>query len=531
MLIIETSWEVCNKMGGIYTVLSSRASEMMSRHDGNVVFVGPYINKTKSSDFIDRCPKLLKGMKGKIEESTGLDVIVGHWDVPSSPAVVLVDYTPLFEKKGDLYFEMWQNFAIQSDKGYGDYDDSCIFSVASAMIMKVLSENIPHHGDTFAIFNEWQTAMGLLYTKLHCENTRTMFITHATTIGRSICGNNKELYRYMQYYNGDQMAEELNVYAKHKVEKSAAHNADVFATVSKLTAVECVQLLEKEPLVLPNGFESDFVPKGAKFTKARNDARKKLATIGNCLTGCKINDEDLFVVTSGRYEYRNKGIDLFIESINEIRKHNGIKNRIYAFVMVPAWVAEARSDLKSLLDNNATDRTVALQHPTLTHWLVDMSQDRLVGHLKTLNMDNNEDDRVKVIFVPCYLNGDDGIFNMKYYDILPGFDISVFPSYYEPWGYTPLESIAFGVPTITTTLAGFGLWADDILKNDMEPPVFVIKRDDDSFHANAEEIARLLIGFSNKNTEERRDMSKKAKTVAKKAEWSKFYKYYIDAMK
>lgn len=530
MLVIETSWEVCNKMGGIYTVLSSRASAMMSAHEGNVVFVGPYINKTKPNDFIDSCPKLLKGVKKKLQ-SIGLDVLIGQWDVPSKPAVILVDYMPLLEKKGDFYFEMWQDFAIESDKGYGDYDDSCIFSIASAMVMKVLSENIKSTDGTFAIFNEWQTAMGLLYTKKHNPDLKTMFITHATTIGRSICGNNKELYKYLQNYNGDQMAQELNVYAKHRVEKLAAHNADVFATVSKLTAVECTQLLEKEPVVLPNGFESDFVPKSAKYTKARKDARNKLSRVVNLLTGCKVAQDDLFVVTSGRYEYRNKGIDLFVESINEVRNNHNIKNRIYAFVMVPAWVAEARGDLKLLMDENIEERNMPLQHPVITHWLFNMDEDRLLQHLRALNMYDNEDDKVKIIFVPCYLNGDDKIFDMKYYDILPGFDISVFPSYYEPWGYTPLESIAFGVPTITTTLAGFGLWAIDTVTKSSPSPVTVISRDDDSFSSNSKEIAEIITEYSNMDSKQKSILQKEAKLLAKKAEWSKFYKYYLDAMK
>lgn len=528
MLVLETSWEVCNKMGGIYTVLSSRASAMMSAHDENVVFIGPYINKTKPKDFIDSCPKLLKGMKDKLK-CLGLDFVIGKWDVPSQPAVVLVDYTPLFEKKGDFYFEMWKNFSVESDKGYGDYDDSCIFSIAASMVMKILSDNIKNSEQTFAIFNEWQTAMGLLHTKLHNTSVKTMFITHATTVGRSICGNNKELYKYLHGYNGDQMAEELNVFAKHKIEKLAAHQADVFATVSELTAIESKQLLEKEPVVLPNGFESDFVPKSAKYTKAKKDARKKLSDIVNYLTGCDVDDNDLFVITSGRYEYRNKGIDLFVESMNEIRKNKGLKNKIYAFVTVPAWVAEARSDLQLLIEKNEK-RDTPLQHSTLTHWLMNMQEDKLMQHLRFLNMDNNTDENVKIFFVPCYLNGSDGIFNMKYYELLPGFDISLFPSYYEPWGYTPLESIAFGVPTITTTLAGFGLWAKSEMKKDKLSPVFVIDRDDDSFIANATEIAKIITEYSEKDNSEKTLYQKEAKALAKKAEWSKFYKYYIEAM-
>lgn len=528
MLILETSWEVCNKMGGIYTVLSSRARVMMQEHNGKVVFIGPYIKKNKPKDFISKTPNILKGLDNNLK-ALGLDFIIGQWDVPSKPPVILVDYTPLMQNKGEFYFEIWQKYSLESDKGYGDYDDSCIFSIAASMVMKIISDNIKSR-KTIAIFNEWQTAMGLLYTKLHYPKIYTMFITHATTVGRSIAGNGKELYKYMSGYNGDQMSRELNVEAKHFVEKLAAHNANIFATVSELTAKECIQLIEKTPVVLPNGFEADLVPKASKYTKARNTARTKLEQIALALTGCRPSVNDLFIVISGRYEYRNKGIDLFVNAMKELReKLTGRKKCVYAFITVPAWVSEYREDLKYILDNNILC-DFPLQNSNLTHWLHNMNEDRLINHLKFLGLNNSPDDNVKVIFAPCYLNGDDGIFNLKYYDLLPGFDLSLFPSYYEPWGYTPLESIAFGVPTITSNFAGFGLWAREVIKDRKYSGVEVIERSDDMIEKNAYELASMIVEYLNMNSDERSKHRRDAKEIAKKAEWEKFYKYYIEAM-
>lgn len=527
MLILETSWEVCNKMGGIYTVLSSRANVMMSEHDGRVVFIGPLLGTDLPKDFISEKPSLLKGVD-KFLESLSLDYLIGSWDVPGRPAVILVDYKPLFANKDSYYFEIWKAFGLQSDKGYGDYDDSSLFSVAAASVMQAVMEKFGDENNVITIFNEWQTGMGLLYTKLHNPRAKTMFITHATTIGRSISGNNKELYRYMSEYNGDIMAKELNVEAKHSVEKLAAHNADIFGTVSELTKGECTQLLERTPYVLPNGFESDMVPKAAKYNKVRIKARQKLSQVVQSLTGSTVGDNDLFVVISGRYEYRNKGIDLFVESMSRLNAMLKGDNQVFAFVTVPAWVAEPRADLQLAMDKGLT---MELQHPNITHWLHNMNYDRLLSHLRHLNLSNAVDDRVKVIFAPCYLNGDDGIFNLKYYDLLPGFDISLFPSYYEPWGYTPHESIAFGVPTITSNFAGFGLWAKPIMQGHKNPAVTVIEREDGMFDRSAEEIATIIAEYMNKSTEEKELYRGEAKILARKADWGRFYKYYLEAYK
>lgn len=527
MMILETSWEVANKMGGIYTVLSSRAKLMMQKHQNKVVFIGPLIDGAKPYDFIEQDVKMLCPAI-KVLDTLGLKYKIGLWDIPSQPAVILVDYKPLFERKGEFYFEMWQKYGLESDKAYGDYDDSCLFSIAAAKVMQVLTEVYyeKENSKILAIFNEWQTAMGLLYSKVHNPKLKTIFITHATTVGRSIAGNNKELYKYMTAYNGDQMAGELNVVAKHCVEKLAAHNADRFATVSKLTAVEAKQLLDIDAAVLPNGFEADLVPKGIKLNNACKKARTKILEIASKLSGKDYDDDTTLALISGRYEYRNKGIDLFVESIARFKQKYQGNKKLLALVLVPAWVAEARADLKYLIDNNIKNEA-PLQYPYLTHWLHNMDSDRLSAHLRHIGMDTLQDN-AQIIFVPSYLYGDDNILNMSYYEVLPAFDISIFPSYYEPWGYTPHESIAFSIPTITSNFAGFGLWAKDETAKMKNNPVWVIEREDGKDYESADEIADILCDFIEMPKEERNKLRKSAKDLAKKADWEEFYNYYIE---
>lgn len=535
-MILETSWEVCNKMGGIYTVLSSRAKVMQEEHKGQVVFVGPLLaaeGEALPQDFDPTCPTLLEGWSASSErQALGLRTVVGQWRVPGSPAVVLVDFSPLWQEKGELYFSMWQHYGLQSDKGYGDYDESCLFSVAAARVMHSILQHIGKpRTKHIAIFNEWQTGMGLLYSKLHQPKLRTLFITHATTVGRSIAGNGKELYAYMEHYNGDQMASELNVEAKHGVEKRAAHASDGFATVSKLTARECAQLLEREAVVLPNGFEGDFVPKGKAYDKARKASRQRLLGVASSLLGRTLESRNTFFVSlSGRYEYRNKGIDLFVESIAHLRQHYAGRKEVIALLLVPGWAAEPRADLSYLLEHPEARSSEPLQHPSLTHWLHNMPEDATQCHLRHLGLDRAQE-RVNIIQVPVYLHGTDGIMSpLGYYDLLAGMDMTVYPSYYEPWGYTPLESIAFGIPTVTTNLAGFGLWAKDELGQGVTAlgaePVRLVERTD---HNTAEVVAsiseQIALQASGKMPSSA-SLRESAFALAEKAEWKHFYKHY-----
>lgn len=538
-MILETSWEVCNKMGGIYTVLSSRARVMMERHAGEIVFVGPLLaaeGEPYPLDFEPCVPEQLLPWVERGQRDFPLRTVVGRWRIPGEPAVVLVDFSPLWQERDALYFEMWSQYGLQGDKGYGDYDECCLFAVAAARTMGSIEAFTHRDGDrSILIFNEWQTAMGLLYNRIYAPQLASMFITHATTVGRSIAGNGKELYEYMPHYNGDQMAAELNVEAKHAVEKRAAHEASVFATVSKLTARECSQLIERTPIVLPNGFEADFVPQGRAFGAARKRARKHLAEVARVLTGREIEEDALFVSLGGRYEYRNKGIDLFVESIARLRERHREGRSVVAFLLVPAWVAEPRADLAYLLKHPKELTHEPMQHPTLTHWLHNLESDATQSHLRHLGLDRaRADEAVHFVFVPCYLDGHDGIMNMSYYDLLIGMDMTVYPSYYEPWGYTPLESIAFGVPTITTGFAGFGLWAEEELEGDSafereRLPVCLIRRTDHNRDEAIEAIVSQLERLVSGELPETAKMRRLAQDLASRAAWKHFYRYYEDA--
>ena len=529
--IFESSWEVCNKVGGIYAVLSTRAKTLQDRLHDRLVFIGPDCWKETESPYFQEDDNLFREWQLAASKQ-GLKIRVGCWTVPGEPIAVLVDFNQYFSKKNEIYGQLWNDFQVDSLHAYGDYDEASMFSYAAALVVGSFydfyldaTKKVVYHG------NEWMTGLGLLYVQKHYPQIATIFTTHATSIGRSIAGNNKPLYDYLFAYNGDQMAEELNMQSKHSIEKQTAHHVDCFTTVSDITARECLELLDKPvDVVLPNGFEDDFVPRGAAFTRKRKWARKRLLDVANALLGTDLGDETLLISTSGRYEFRNKGVDVYIEAMNRLLRDKNLDKNVVAFVKVPGWVGEPRKDLQDRLASGKKFDT-PLEVPSVTHWLHDMSHDNVLSMLKHLDMQNRKEDRVKLIFIPCYLTGNDGILNLSYYDVILGNDLCIYPSYYEPWGYTPLESVAFKVPCVTTDLAGFGLWANSEIGHygEIGDGVKVIHRTDYNFSEVADNIKDTVSKFSHFTVAQVKKSRDNASKLSKKALWSHFIKYYEDA--
>ena len=535
--IFESSWEVCNKVGGIYTVLSSRAKTLQEQLKDHIIFIGPDFWKENESPYFKEEKSLLAEWQWEAKEQ-GLKVRVGRWTVPGEPIAILVDFTPYFEQKNEIYGWLWENYGVDSLHGYGDYDEASMFSYAAALVVESLynfgveKKTISKKTRIIYHANEWMCGLGALYINNRLPQIGTIFTTHATSIGRSIAGNQKPLYDYLFAYNGDQMADELNMQSKHSIEKQTALHVDCFTTVSDITANECKELLDKPvDVVLPNGFDNSFVPQpAAKFTRKRKAARRRLLEVANALLGEQLDDDTLIVSTSGRYEFRNKGIDVFVEAMNRLLRDRDLKKKVVAFIEVPGWVGEPRKDLQERMKSGQQYDT-PLEVPQITHWLHNMSHDNVLGMMKYYDMHNRPEDRVKVIFLPCYLDGKDGIVDMTYYDVVLGNDLCVYPSYYEPWGYTPLEAVAFKVPCITTDLAGFGLWANKEFGRygEIEDGVKVIHRTDYNYSEVADNIKDTVAQFSAMTKKQVDECRAKADELSRKALWSEFIKYYHEA--
>lgn len=529
--IFEASWEVCNKVGGIYTVLSTRAKTLQEKFHDRILFIGPDFWQGKENPLFTESDNLCAAWKKHAAEKDNLSVRVGRWNIPGEPIVILVDFQPFYAKKNEIYTEMWNRYQVDSLHAYGDYDEASMFSYAAGKVVESFYRyNLTENDKVIYQAHEWMTGMGALYLRTYVPEIATIFTTHATSIGRSIAGNNKPLYDYLFAYNGDQMAQELNMQSKHSIEKQTAHYVDCFTTVSEITNNECKELLDKPAdVLLLNGFEDDFVPKGATYTGKRKRARAAFLQVAGKLLGQEFSDDTLIIGTSGRYEFRNKGIDVFLEAMNRLNRDKNLKKNVLALVSVPGWVGECREDLLQRLKSREKF-TTPLECPFITHWLHNMTHDQVLDMLKYLGMGNRPEDKVKVIFIPCYLDGKDGIFNKLYYDLILGMDLTVYASYYEPWGYTPLESVVFYVPTVTTDLSGFGRWVNGLKdQHGIDDGVEVLHRSDYNYSEVADGIKDTVSAFSAKTDAEVKAIRKRAGKVAEQALWKHFIQYYYEA--
>lgn len=526
--IFEISWEVCNKVGGIHTVLSTKAPLLIEQFGDKLIFIGPdiHVSSNKNDEFIpdeNLLPELRELLNFKKFRAR-----IGRWNIPGKPIAILIDFTTFIPKKDEILTHFWEQYKLDSLSGGWEYIDSTLFGYAAGNVIELFYESYLYLGNNIiAHFHEWMTGSGILYLKENIPQIGTVFTTHATVVGRSLSGNNLALYDNMNSYNADNKSHDLGVVAKHSLEKLAAQNADSFTTVSEITSKECFNFLNrKTTFVTPNGFNSDITPQSEKeFLEKRKNSRNQLRKVSEALLGYKLAEDTIFIANSGRYEYRNKGIDMYIEALKNLNQDPNYKREIVAFILINVGNFGVRKDLVDKLNGKNTN---ILDNPFITHGIRDLNYDPILKHIKAASFSNNKDEAVKLIFVPSDLNGNDGVFNIKYYDLLCGMDLTAFPSYYEPWGYTPLESLAFGIPTITTSLAGFGVWVSKYSKS-LENGAVVIERNDHNFVDASEKFAEIIRKFSGYSPELIKIIRQNAKGLAKLAEWKSFIEYYYKA--
>src|SRR5574344_495671 len=525
--LFEVSWEVCNKIGGIYTVIATKSLYLKTQLHRHHILIGPdvWMDTESNPDFIED-PLLYNSWK--VQAATeGLRVRIGTWNVPGNPIAVLVDYKQFLTQQNEILTEFWKEFGVDSISGNWDYKESALFGYAAGKVIESFYKfNLTASTKVVAQFHEWQTGAGLLCLKHSQLPIATVFTTHATVLGRCLAGNNLPLYNSMGLYNDDDKARQFNVTARHSLEKISAQNADIFTTVSEITAGECFQFLHRKvDVVTPNGFENSFTPStDEEYDQKRTSARKKLIEVATAMSGAQIDGNAVLVGIGGRYEYRNKGIDVFLDALDKLNKSDSAGKSVQAFIFIPSGNNGADKSLVAKLEGkDQKDYTTQV-----SHYLQTPEYDIIVSRLKQLGFNNAKGSRVKVYFIPSYLNGNDGIFNMKYYDLLIGLDLTLFPSYYEPWGYTPLESLAFRVPTLTTSLSGFGMWVRSHYGKD-HPGIAVIDRDDNNYFSVVDGVVARVKEIADLDKEQRGVYMANAKDVSKIALWENQITYYKQA--
>jgi phosphorylase/glycogen(starch) synthase len=524
--LFEVSWEVCNKVGGIYTVIATKSLYLRSEYKRHHIMVGPdvWMDIDSNPDFIED-PTLYRAWKMQAA-SEGLRVRIGRWNVPGKPTAILVDFKQFLTQQNEILTEFWKKFGVDSLTGNWDYKESALFGYAAGKVIESFYKfNLDSSDKVVAQFHEWMTGSGLLYLKAANVPVATVFTTHATVVGRCVAGNNLPLYDGMKNYDGDQKAREFNVVARHSLEKKAAQNSDIFTTVSDITAVECNQFLARPvDVVTPNGFEPSFTPAtDEEYDIKREAARKKIVDVAAAMSGEEVPENAILVGIGGRYEWKNKGIDVFIDALDKLN-HTDFKGKcVHAFIMIPSGHNGPDKQLAAKLAGNESTYVTRT-----SHYLMNSEYDNVTRRLNELNFNNAIGDKVKVYFIPSYLNGNDGIFNLSYYDLLAGLDLTLFPSYYEPWGYTPLESLAFRVPTLTTSLAGFGLWVRDYYKK-KHPGITVIDRNDSNYFEVVDAVVERVKEIASLHKDSRKRYMKNAKEVSEIALWENNIIYYKEA--
>ncbi len=521
--LFEVSWEVCNKVGGIHTVVSTKAKTLVQRFGDDYLTIGPWLLAgAQSSDTFE--PEAGFEEFSEACRAMGVPIRVGRWKIPGRPRTILVEFSGLFARKDEILAKLWENAKVDSLFGDWDYVEPVLFGHAAGLVIeKWYQEYVtPQRKQAVAQFHEWMVGSGMLYLEHEHPEIGTVFTTHATILGRSISSSGMSPEAGVQNRTPDEAAVAFGIRSKHSIESACAREADVFTTVSDVTAGEAELFFKRRanPL-LPNGIDLDVIDELAgKTTRAEADAL--LRNVAHRFLGEAASDAALLCI-SGRYEYHNKGIDLLVDTLAQMNGRPG--RSIVLFVLVPAGNSGLRGELLERL--KAPLDSIHGPMGLSTHNLFDFEHDPLHQHCQRVGLRNDLGSRVKVVQIPIYFNRNDGLLNLPYEAILRAMDLSCFPSFYEPWGYTPEESLAVGVPTVTTDCAGFGRWARDEGLGP-EDGVFVLPRVDVAYQESTDRLAKLLEGFVGEKRD-RDAYTQVCRKTARMTAWSDLVQRYYEA--
>ncbi len=585
--LLETSYEVANKVGGIYTVLVSKMSYALETAK-EYYAIGPYIEASAMKQFREeKAPKPLQQAFDDVAASHGIRCRYGTWMIEKRPKCILIDPGAQKANADAIKYELWEKHGIDSWGTDAWFNDPVVWSKCAGVLIEAMSRKGAFKHQPVAHFHEWLTGAGLLHAKSSGAGVRTVFTTHSTVLGRSVAETGKEdLYdmikkgRSGKGTSPDKKAYDYKVQAKHLMEKACAKNCDVFTTVSQTMATECEYVLGRKPdIILPNGLDMDKFPSYENVLKMHSTYNEEMKDfiLGYFLPYYEIEVEDAMVCfLSGRYEFRNKGIDIFIDALgrlNERLRKERSRKVVVAFIWVPAHTTGKkptvvenlevfenvekviedekerieRKIIKSFIrgetpQNEKVFDTEFLRKlkglgerlkrmggrtPPITPFVLP-GENSITRALAVRGLMNRKHDPVKVIYYPAYLTEDDGLLEMKYYNAMVACDMGIFPSYYESWGYTPLEAAALGMHSVTTDLSGYGMFIKPHLSRG-EKSITVLKRDGATDSQAAAELEKLMHDICKMPPEEAAKSRARAKELSMFADWKELYKNYARA--
>lgn len=579
-LLVEVAWEVCNQVGGIYTVIRSKVPSMVEKWGMNYAVLGPYFQAQAQSEFEPLedpdCPFYLAAVNLR---NKGYDIHYGQWLITGRPRVVLLNPFSAFHQLGDIKYGLWEHHNISAPDGDHLFDQVVAFGELSRLFFWELVHVCAGNNKILGHFHEWMASTAIPSLRKDNAPIGTIFTTHATMLGRYLAMNDSNFYEHLPHLDWAKEANYFNIMPTVMVERAAAHGSHVFSTVSEVTAKECVALLGRKPdLIVPNGLNIERFTALHEFQNLHLKYKEKIHqfVMGHFFQSYSFElDKTLYFFTSGRYEYKNKGYDLTIEALarlNHRLKESGSDVTVVMFFITKQpyhsvnpqvlqsraemeeiretcesiekqvgermfYAAAASSDLKLPDLNQFVDDYWKLRYRRLlqswktkqlpkivTHNLV--NDDDIIHFLRTTNLVNNEFDRVKVVYHPDFIAPTNPLFGMEYGQFVRGCHMGVFPSYYEPWGYTPLECVARGVPAITSDLSGFGDYILQTMQDNMERGIYVINRRDKNFHEAADQMADYMMNFVQQSRRERITLRNKVESSSELFDWKVLRSYY-----
>ncbi len=580
-MLFEISWEVCNKVGGIYTVLKSKAGHIKNAFKENYFLVGPYFPDAQQIEFDEKAPPAsLKDIFDTLRDE-GIICHFGRWLISSSPNVILVDYSSYKDKANGIKARFYEVYGIDSlGTNFFDYDEPIVWGVAVARLLETYKSKHPSV-KIIAHCHEWLAAGTALKIKDHGPNIKVVFTTHATVLGRTLAASDPDFYNKLDQIKPESEARRLGVHTKHQTEAAVARSADIFTTVSDITAIEAKYFLGREPeMVLPNGLDLGSFPTFDDLSIKHKFVKNKIMEflLYTLFPYYSFNlAHTMLFFTAARYEFHGKGLDVFIRALGKLDKalvKEGKRKTVVAFFWIPTNVRGINpeilenktffEDIKESVDAEIPEiRERLLLHtlagrainkedifseealdeiqkklkrfkkggqPLLCTHLIDEAHDPIINAFKANNLLNHKDNAVKVFLYPTYLSGADGALDLTYYECIQGCQFGIFPSFYEPWGYTPVEAAALGTCTVTTDLSGFGKYAmNHMFKEQSQKGIYVLPRfgvSDDEF---VDKLCDVMLKFVSFTRPERIENKMAAKQMSVQFDWDHLVENYFKA--
>jgi glycogen synthase len=579
-LLFECGWEVCWQLGGIYTVLKTKAISMLQTWGDRYTLIGPYNPATAALEFEEMPATGLIGQALDRLREQGIPCHYGRWLIPGRPRVILLDYRGRYRNLDTDKYLLWKDHGISTQAGDGEVNEVTAFGFTVAQFFMELSA-IKGETRVLAHFHEWMGGVAvprIAHLKLPIQ---TIFTTHATLLGRYLASGNAHFYDHLSYIDPDVEAQRYQIYARYQIEKAAAHASTVFTTVSEVTAIEAAKLLGRMPdLILPNGLNIQRFAALHEFQNLHQKYKERIHefVMGHFFPSYTFDlDNTLYFFTAGRYEYTNKGLDLFIEALHRLNqklRHVPDRPTIVAFIVTKAMVRNINVDVLrnhamfdelratcaslqeqmgrrlflsaatgrlptfgELLGDDAQVRLKRAMHAWrtnrqpahVTHDLSDDAGDPVMKHLRHRWFFNAADDPVKMVFHPEFVAATSPIIGLDYEQFVRGCHMGIFPSYYEPWGYTPMECIALGVPSVTTDLSGFGAYVNRHITRNASEGIYVLDRSHQSFEQATEQLAEHLFQFARLGRRQRIELRNRTERLGELFDWSNLARHYHEA--